>query len=139
MGFADDHLVPLVDEGLGNSAYLVDLGDGRALAADAGRDLRTLRTAAVRRGLTIAFAADTRLHADFLSGAVQVAADDHATVLASTTGDRAFRHTGLGDGDEIGLDGLTLRALATPGHTDEHLSLLLLDGARDSASSPAAH
>ena len=35
-------VVPVVDEGLGNSAYLVDLGDGRALAVDASRDLRAL-------------------------------------------------------------------------------------------------
>lgn len=131
MGFADDHLIPLVDEGLGNSAYLVDLGDGRALSVDASRDLRTLRAAADRRALTIAFAADTHLHADFLSGAVQLAADDRATVLASATGDRAFPHTPLADGDEVSLGGLTLRALATPGHTDEHLSFLLLDGARE--------
>ena len=33
----------LVDEGLGNTAYLVDLGDGRALAVDAARDLRSVR------------------------------------------------------------------------------------------------
>ncbi|MEU8139564.1 MBL fold metallo-hydrolase [Streptodolium elevatio] len=131
MGFADDHLIPLVDEGLGNSAYLVDLGDGRALAVDASRDLRTLRSAAARRGLTVAYAADTHLHADFLSGAVQLAADDGATVLASAAGHRAFDHTGLADGDEVDLGGLTLRALATPGHTDEHLSFLLLDGARE--------
>lgn len=130
MGFADDHLVPLVDEGLGNSAYLVDLGDGRALAVDAARDLRALRTAADRRGLTVAFAADTHLHADFLSGAVQLAADEGATVLASASGNRAFPHTACADGDETDLGGLTLRALATPGHTDEHLSFLLLDGAR---------
>lgn len=131
MGFADDHLIPLVDEGLGNSAYLVDLGDGRALAVDASRDLRALRTAAARRGLTVAFAADTHLHADFLSGAVQLAADDGAAVLASAAGNRAFEHTALADGDETDLGGLTLRALATPGHTDEHLSFLLLDGARE--------
>ncbi|MFF7793809.1 hypothetical protein [Streptomyces sp. NPDC007991] len=54
MRFADDHLIPLVDEGLGNSAYLVDLGDGRALAVDASRDLRALRTASERRGLSVA-------------------------------------------------------------------------------------
>ncbi|MDQ0939330.1 rhodanese-like domain-containing protein [Streptomyces sp. V1I1] len=131
MGFADDHLIPLVDEGLGNSAYLVDLGDGRALAVDASRDLRALRTAAERRGLTVAFAADTHLHADFLTGALQLAADDGATVLASAAGRRAFPHTALADGDETDLGGLTLRALATPGHTDEHLSFLLLDGSRD--------
>ncbi|GAA4959764.1 MBL fold metallo-hydrolase [Actinoplanes utahensis] len=121
-------LVPLIDEGLGNSAYLLDVGDGRALAVDAPRDLRALRAAAERRGLTIAWAADTHLHADFLSGAVQLATTDGAQILASAAGARAFDHRGLGDGDEIDLGGLTLRALATPGHTDEHLSFLLLDG-----------
>jgi glyoxylase-like metal-dependent hydrolase (beta-lactamase superfamily II) len=92
MGFADDHLIPLVDQGLGNSAYLVDLGDGRALAVDASRDLRALKAAAARRGLTVAFAADTHLHADFLSGAVQLAHDDGAEILASAAGRRTFGH-----------------------------------------------
>lgn len=86
MGFSDSHLIPLVDEGLGNSAYLVDLGDGQALAVDASRDLRALRSAAARRGLTVAFAADTHLHADFLSGAVQLHHDTGATILASAAG-----------------------------------------------------
>ncbi|MFH8620552.1 rhodanese-like domain-containing protein [Streptomyces vietnamensis] len=131
MGFADDHLIPLVDEGLGNSAYLVDLGDGRALAVDAARDLRTLHAAAERHGLTVAYAADTHLHADFLSGAVQLGHDHGATLLASAAGHRAFAHRGLADEDEVDLGGLTLRALATPGHTDEHLSFLLLDDGRE--------
>ena len=131
MSYARDHLIPLVDEGLGNSAYLAGLGGGRALAVDAPRDLRALRQAASRRGLRVAFAADTHLHADFLSGAVQLAADDGATVLAAAAGHRAFPHTALADGDEVDLGGLTLRALATPGHTDEHLSYLLLDGTRE--------
>jgi glyoxylase-like metal-dependent hydrolase (beta-lactamase superfamily II)/rhodanese-related sulfurtransferase len=128
LSFTDDHLIPLVDEGLGNSAYLADLGDGRALAVDASRDLRALRAAAARRGLRVAFAAETHLHADFLSGAVQLAADDGATVLAAAAGRRQFPHAPLADGDEADLGGLTLRAIATPGHTDEHLSYLLLDG-----------
>ena len=46
MSYARDHLIPLVDEGLGNSAYLADLGDGRALAVDASRDLRASWTIA---------------------------------------------------------------------------------------------
>jgi hydroxyacylglutathione hydrolase len=127
MGVHEDQLTALVDEGLGNSAYLLDLGDGRALAVDPPRDLRALRRAAERRGLRVAYAADTHLHADFLSGAVQLAADDGATVLASAAGMRVFDHRGLSNGDEIDLGGLTLRAMATPGHTDEHLSFLLLD------------
>jgi hydroxyacylglutathione hydrolase len=131
VSYARDHLIPLVDEGLGNSAYLADLGDGRALAVDASRDLRALRQAAYRRGLIVAFAADTHLHADFLSGALQLAADEGAAVLAAAAGHRAFPHTALADGDEADLGGLTLRALATPGHTGEHLSYLLLDGTRE--------
>jgi rhodanese-related sulfurtransferase len=131
VGFADDHLIPLVDPGLGNSAYLVDLGDGRALAVDASRDLRALRAEAALRGLTVAFAVDTHLHADFLTGALQLAAEDGARVLASAAGRRAFPHIPLGDDEEIDLGGLRLRALATPGHTDEHLSFLLADGDRE--------
>ena len=61
-------IMPVVDEGLGNSAYLADLGDGRALAVDVPRDLRAVRAAARRHGLRVAFAADTHLHADFLTG-----------------------------------------------------------------------
>ncbi len=126
----DDIAIPIVDTGLGNSSYLVDLGDGRALAVDACLDLRGMRADSERRGLRVAFAADTHLHADFLSGSVQLAASDGACVLASASGRRDFDHVGLGDQDEVDLGGLLLRALTTPGHTDEHLAYLLLDGDR---------
>ncbi|GAB3216609.1 MBL fold metallo-hydrolase [Mycolicibacterium hippocampi] len=131
MAFTDEHLIPLVDEGLGNSAYLVDLGGGRALAVDASRDLRTMCRAADQRGLTVAYAADTHLHADFLSGAVQLHHDSGAQILASAGGHRSFEHTGMDDGDEIDLGGLVLRAWATPGHTDEHVAFVLADGDRE--------
>jgi glyoxylase-like metal-dependent hydrolase (beta-lactamase superfamily II)/rhodanese-related sulfurtransferase len=124
----EDRLIPLVDEGLGNSAYLLDLGDGRALAVDPSLDLRATRRAAHARGLRIGYAAETHLHADFLSGARQLAADHQTRILASAAGGRQFPHRGLADGDEVDLGGLTLRALATPGHTPEHLSYLILDG-----------
>ncbi len=125
---AGTRIVPVVDEGLGNSAYLVDLGDGRALAVDVSRDLRAVRAAAGSLGLRFAFAAETHLHADFLSGARQLAADDGAEILASAAGQRAFAHRGLADGDGVDVGGLTLRAWETPGHTAEHLAYLLLDG-----------
>jgi len=79
----DKMIIPVVDDGLGNSSYLVDLGDGRALAVDASLDLRAMRAEAEQRNLKVAFAADTHLHADFLSGALQLAATDGAQVLAS--------------------------------------------------------
>ena len=123
-------LTAVVDEGLGNSCYLLHLGDGSALVVDPPRDLRAVRAAAEKAGLRLRFVADTHLHADFLSGAVQLAHDQGATVLASAAGQREFPHRGLRDGDEVDLGGLALTALATPGHTDEHLSFLLRDGDR---------
>jgi glyoxylase-like metal-dependent hydrolase (beta-lactamase superfamily II) len=128
-----DRLIPLVDEGLGNSAYLLDLGDGRALAVDPSLDPRAVVREAARRGLRIAYAAETHLHADFLSGSRQLAVDHGAQVLAAAAGRREFDHHGVADGDEVDLGGLTLRAWETPGHTPEHLSYLLLDGGRELA------
>ena len=94
----------VVDDGLGNTCYVLDLGDGGALVVDPSRDLRSVRAAAEKAGLRIRFVADTHLHADFLSGAVQLAHDDGAEVLASAAGHREFGHRGLVDGDQVDLE-----------------------------------
>ena len=120
----------VVARGLGNTSYLLELGDGRALAVDVPRDLREVVREADRRRLRIAYAADTHLHADFLTGAVDLARRSGAEVLASKAGNREFPHRGMDDGDEVDLGGLRLRAVATPGHTDEHLAYEILDGPR---------
>ena len=122
-----DMIAAIVDEGLGNSSYLVDLGDRRALVVDPERDPAPYLAAAAKRGLRLAYVAETHLHADFVSGSRELAAHG-AKVLAAAAGRTAFPHRGLDDGTELDLGGLTLRALATPGHTPEHLSYLLLDG-----------
>ncbi len=130
MSTGGPHVVPVVDEGLGNTAYLVDLGDGRALVVDVSRDLRAVRAAADALGLRIGWAAETHLHADFLTGARELAAHDGAVVLASAASGRMFDHTRLEDGDQVDFGGLHLQALGTPGHTDEHLAFTLHDGPR---------
>ena len=61
-------VIPVVDEGLGNSSYLVDLGDGRALVIDPARHPGAYLRAARQRQLEVAYAAETHLHADFVSG-----------------------------------------------------------------------
>ena len=121
------NLVPVVDEGLGNSTYLLDLGDGRALVMDPERDLRQVRAEASRRGLSIAYAVETHLHADFISGVAELAEIDGATVVAPEVGLRGFAHTGLTDGQSVDMGRFTLQALHTPGHSPEHLSYLLLE------------
>ncbi|HYM96301.1 MAG TPA: MBL fold metallo-hydrolase [Candidatus Sulfotelmatobacter sp.] len=120
-------IVPLVDEGLGNSSYLVPLGDRRALVVDPCRDPAPYLELGERLSLRIAFAVETHLHADFISGSGELAAFG-AAILAPRASHLAAAHHGLEDGEEVDLGGLTLRALATPGHTPEHLAYLLLDG-----------
>ncbi|WP_040778824.1 MBL fold metallo-hydrolase [Nocardia pneumoniae] len=121
----DFTLVPVIDEGLGNSTYLLDLGDGRALVLDPERDLRQVRAEAQRRGLQIAYAVETHLHADFISGVRELAETEGATVIAPEVGPRGFAATAMGDGDTIAIGSFTLQAWATPGHSPEHLSYLL--------------
>ena len=113
-------VMPLVDEGLGNSAYLV--GGGGALAVDPTRDLRALRA---RRS---AAAADrvrgghpsARRLPHRRGGAGRQRRRAGARLGG---GEPRVRHTALGDGDEVDLGGLTLRTLSTPGHTHEHCRL----------------
>jgi glyoxylase-like metal-dependent hydrolase (beta-lactamase superfamily II)/rhodanese-related sulfurtransferase len=119
--------VAFVDDGLGNSSYLVDLGDQRALVVDPTRHPAGYLAEAERRGLDIAFAVETHLHADFVSGARELGALG-ASLLVPGAGGHEFPVRGLVDGEEVDLAGLTLRAVATPGHTPEHLAYLMLDG-----------
>jgi hydroxyacylglutathione hydrolase len=121
---------PVVDEGLGNSAYVVELGDRQALVIDPARDPTPYLELARWRRLQIAYVAETHLHADFLTGSRELAAADGAQVLAPHTSRLGFAHRGLEDGEEVDLGGLTLRVLATPGHAPEHVSYLVLDGGR---------
>jgi hydroxyacylglutathione hydrolase len=121
---------PVVDEGLGNSAYVVELGDGRALVIDPARDPTPYLELARWRRLQVAYAAETHLHADFLTGTRELAAAAGGRVLAPRASRLGFAHRGLEDGEEVDLGGLTLRALATPGHAPEHVSYLLLDAGR---------
>jgi hydroxyacylglutathione hydrolase len=119
----------LVDEGLGNCSYVVDLGDGRALVVDPGRDPRPYVAEAERRGLRIALSAETHLHADFVSGSRELAGRG-ATVVAARAAGLEHPHHGLTGGETLDLGGLSLEAIETPGHTPEHLAYLLREGTR---------
>lgn len=125
-------IVPLVDEGLGNSAYVVDLGDGGALIVDPARDPRPYLRELLRRGLSPRFVVETHLHADFVSGARELAAAGARLIAPAGSGLAVTGHA-VRDGDELDLGGLTLRVIATPGHTPEHLAYLLADQGRPMA------
>jgi hydroxyacylglutathione hydrolase len=120
----------IIDEGLGHSSYVVGLGDGTALVVDPARFPERQRRLAAERGWDITWTADTHSHADYLSGSPELAADG-ATFLASRGAGLEPEHRGLDHGERVGLaPNVELRAIATPGHTPDHLAfLLVVDGA----------
>ncbi|MGH8991316.1 MAG: MBL fold metallo-hydrolase, partial [Acidimicrobiia bacterium] len=120
-------ITPVVDVGLGNTSWVVDLGDRRLAVVDPGRHPGLLLAQAERRGARVAFTIETHLHADFVTGSRELAAYG-ATIVASAGAALAWPHHPVAGGDAVDLGGLTVHALATPGHTPEHLAYLLTDG-----------
>lgn len=113
----------VTDEGLGNTSWVVSL-DGDGIVVDAERDPRPYLAALESLEAPPVLAADTHLHADFVTGSRELAALG-ATVAAPRGGDLRWPHLGMDDGEELTFGRWRLRALATPGHTPEHLSFVL--------------
>jgi hydroxyacylglutathione hydrolase len=119
-----------VADELGNSSHLLLIPDaGLAVAIDPMRDIAQYLEVVEPMGLKMAWALETHVHNDFVSGARELAAEIGATVGASTEADLRHPYQPLRDGQELDLGSHRLRVLATPGHTPEHVSYLLLDEA----------
>jgi len=119
-------IVSIVEEGLGHSSHVVGLGDGTALVVDPARFPDRQRRLAAERGWRLAWSADTHSHADYISGSPELAAEG-ATFLASAGARLDVRHRPVEAGEDIEVAaGVILRAIATPGHTPDHLAYLLV-------------
>ena len=126
-----EYVKPFVDEGLGNSSYLVVSEPEKAAAViDPERDADRYIDAAKSLGAEIVLVLDTHLHADFLSGARELASATGATIAASRRAELGFKHQAVEEGDELRVGDLRIQVLFTPGHSPEHVSYLLspLDG-----------
>ena len=123
-------------EALGHASYLIGSDrTGEALVVDPRRDVDAYFTAARDRGLRISHAVDTHGHNDYLSGITEVAARGDVEVLASAEGRYGYEHRPVFDGEVVQLGELAVQFIHTPGHTPEHLSLLLHD--RSAGDEPA--
>jgi glyoxylase-like metal-dependent hydrolase (beta-lactamase superfamily II) len=118
-----------VDEGLGHSSFLVDLGDGTAALIDPPRFPLPHEAAARARSLAITWTIDTHSHADYVTGSPGLAARRSATFIAPAASRLEMAHRPVSDGDRVELAaGVTLTAIATPGHTPDHHAYVLADG-----------
>lgn len=130
MGESPIFVAQFVEHGLGNAAHLVGSRAKRVAAMiDPVRDVDPYVQQANRMGVTIEYALDTHLHNDFVSGARELAARTGATIGASRAAAVALDHRPLSDGDRLPLGDVSIRILATPGHTPEHLSFAVADEA----------
>ncbi|HXD99836.1 MAG TPA: rhodanese-like domain-containing protein [Candidatus Acidoferrum sp.] len=81
-----------------------------------------------QRGLRLRLVLDTHTHADHLSGAAELHARTGADVVLSAQATSEVATRRLSDGDRVALGGHDITLLASPGHTDDSMSLLV-DGA----------
>lgn len=123
----DLDVLGLTDEGLGNTSWVVGI-DGEVAVIDPERDPVPNLAAVECLGGELAVAADTHLHADFVTGVPELAAHG-AQPVAPAGGDYRWEHRPAEPGDDIALGRWRLQALATPGHTPEHVSYLLVNDA----------
>jgi hydroxyacylglutathione hydrolase len=117
-------------ESLGHASYLVgDEATGRALVLDPRRDAGIYFDAAREQGLRIAHAIDTHGHNDYLSGITEVVARGQIDVLGYADAALGYEHRPVKDGEVIEMGDVAFEVLHTPGHTPEHVSLLVYDRA----------
>ncbi|MEI5102548.1 MBL fold metallo-hydrolase [Streptomyces sp. PmtG] len=118
--------------GLGNRGYLAG-GAHAAVAVDPQRDIDRVIAAAARRGVRIAYVAETHIHNDYVSGGLELARVCGASYLVPAGAAVSFARTPVADGDTVVVDegeALALRAVATPGHTPHHTAYVLEERGR---------
>ncbi|MCC3275422.1 MBL fold metallo-hydrolase [Arthrobacter sp. zg-Y20] len=124
----------IYDEDLAQASYFIGCQrKGEAVVVDARRDISPYLELAAANGMRIVAVTETHIHADYLSGTRELAAATGAEMYVSGEGGTHWQYRfeahRLHDGDTVALGNITLKAVHTPGHTPEHLSFLVTDGA----------
>ena len=124
----------IYDEDLAQASYFIGCqANGTAVVVDPRRDVQVYLEKAEKEDMEIVAVTETHIHADFLSGSRELAEATGATLYLSDEGGADWKYVFEGallhDGSEIRIGNIVLRAIHTPGHTPEHISFLVTDGA----------
>ncbi|MGB3830114.1 MAG: MBL fold metallo-hydrolase [Ornithinimicrobium sp.] len=112
---------------LGDRSYLVH-DDQVAVVIDPQRDIDRVQDTAARAGVTITHIAETHIHNDYVTGGLELSTLTGATYLVNAADPVQYARTPISDGEERTVGELVLRAVATPGHTETHLSYVVTHG-----------
>ncbi|GAB3026856.1 MBL fold metallo-hydrolase [Mycobacterium bourgelatii] len=113
---------------LSQASYLVgDESTGRAVVVDPRRDVGVYLEQAAQLGLRIERVIETHIHADFLSGHLELAAATGAVICYGEAAEVEYPIEPLRDGQRISLGEVTFEILATPGHTPESISVVVYE------------
>src|SRR5438128_9814119 len=119
-------------ECLSQASYLVgDETTGRAVVVDPRRDVDEYVRDAEAAGLRIERVIETHVHADFLSGHLELAAHTGGVICYGEAASVDFDIEALRDGQRLSLGEVTLDVLATPGHTPESICLVVYQHPHD--------
>jgi len=120
-------ILPIDTPTLGDRSYLVH--DRRvAFVVDPQRDIDRVLALAAREGVTITHVFETHIHNDYVTGGYALAARAGAAYHVNAEDPVAFDRVPVRDGDVVAVgDSMTVRALATPGHTFTHVSYALYE------------
>jgi hydroxyacylglutathione hydrolase len=116
-------------EKIAHSSYLIGTGQVCAVI-DPERNVDGYLRAARSLGMKITHILETHLHADFVSGHIDLRERTGATICAPKRADCLFEHTPVSEGDSIALGDIRLDVLETPGHTPEHVCYVAVDLSR---------
>jgi hydroxyacylglutathione hydrolase len=116
---------------LGHASYLIGSEEtGEALVLDVRRDVESYFDFAREQGVWIRYAADTHQHNDYLTGICELPQRSPVELLASARAELGYRAQPLHDGERLSMGEIEFEVLHTPGHTPEHISLVVRDHAR---------
>ena len=123
---------------LAQASYLIGCqGAKEAIVIDPNRDTDQYLAEAEAAGVVIRHVTETHIHADYLSGSRELAKRTGATLYLSDEGDENWKYGFVGDGnvtlvrngDRITVGNILIDVVHTPGHTPEHITFLVTDGA----------
>lgn len=124
------------DKSLAHASYMVGCQRAKvAVVIDPGRDVEQYVQAAKQEGMKLIAVAETHIHADYVSGARELAAQLGAKLYVSDEGPEEWKYQFLNDydhqlvteGDSFTIGNIQFEVLHTPGHTPESISFMLTD------------